>query len=98
MVFDDQRIHFYILSNFYHSARNFHNVRCVRSVDRISYLVIVMKVTAAILKNANSKGAAIFRKILDDKNTVRPHLKTGGKISDLKDKFNLAKIASIKKV
>ena len=57
-----------------------------------------MKVAAAIRKNANSKGAAIFRKMLDDKNTVRPHLKTGGKISDLKDKFNLVKIASIKKV
>jgi hypothetical protein len=55
-----------------------------------------MKATAAIRKNANSKGAAIFKKMLDDKNAVHKHLKKGGKISDLKNKFNLVKTVSIK--
>ena len=45
---------------------------------------------------SNSKGAAIFKKMLDDKKTVFAHLKKGGKISDLKNKFNLVKPASIK--
>lgn len=40
---------------------------------------------------ANSKGAAIFKKMLDDKKAISEHIKKGGKISDLKDKFNFVK-------
>ena len=39
----------------------------------------------------NSKGASIFKKILDDKNTIHKHIQKGGKISDLKEKFNFVK-------
>jgi hypothetical protein len=39
----------------------------------------------------NSRGAAIFKKILDDKRAIEKHLKKGGKISDLKKQFNFAK-------
>lgn len=42
------------------------------------------------MKNANSKGAAIFRKMLEDKNAIRKHIKKGGRISDLKDKYSFA--------
>jgi hypothetical protein len=39
----------------------------------------------------NSKGAAIFKKMLDDKKVIEKHLKAGGKISELKKRFNFAK-------
>jgi hypothetical protein len=55
-----------------------------------------VKAAANIRKQASSKGAAIFKKMLEDKNAVRQHLKSGGKISDLKDKFRLVKTVSIK--
>ena len=55
-----------------------------------------MKNSAAMRNTANSKGAVIFKKMLDDKKAVRAHLKKGGKISDLKGKFNLVKTVSIK--
>ncbi len=42
-------------------------------------------------KKKESKGAAIFRKILADKNTIARHLKNGGELADLKDNFNFAK-------
>ncbi len=32
----------------------------------------------------NSKGAAIFKKMLDDKNALHEHIKKGGKIEDFK--------------
>ena len=38
----------------------------------------------------NSKGASIFKKILEDKNAIHEHLLNGGKISDLKDKYKFA--------
>lgn len=38
----------------------------------------------------NSKGAAIFRKMLEDKKAIHQHLENGGKISDLKDKYRFA--------
>jgi hypothetical protein len=62
----------------------------------IYYLYISMKNTAATHKTSNSKGAAIFRKMLDDKMAIHEHIKKGGKISDLKDKFNFVKPVSIK--
>jgi hypothetical protein len=46
---------------------------------------------ATILKPSNSKGAAIFKKKLDDKKAIQEHLKTGGKISDLKDRYKFVK-------
>jgi hypothetical protein len=55
-----------------------------------------MKDSAAISKNANSKGAAIFKKMLEDKMAIGEHLKKGGKISDLKNKFHFVKSVSIK--
>ena len=50
-----------------------------------------MKTKEAIQKATNSKGAAIFKKMLDDKKTIHAHLKKGGKLSDLKEKFNFVK-------
>ena len=45
-------------------------------------------------KRKESKGAAIFSKILADKNTIAHHLKSGGELADLKDNFNFAKPVS----
>jgi len=41
-----------------------------------------------IEKKLNSKGAAIFKKMLDDKKAISEHLKNGGKLTDLKDKYH----------
>jgi hypothetical protein len=38
----------------------------------------------------NSKGASIFKKMLDDKNAISKHLQNGGKLIELKDKYNFA--------
>ncbi len=35
-------------------------------------------------KSLNSKGASIFKKMLEDKNAIHQHLQKGGKLSDLK--------------
>jgi hypothetical protein len=40
---------------------------------------------------ANSKGASLFQKMLNDKKSIREHIQKGGKISDLKDKFSFVK-------
>jgi hypothetical protein len=50
-----------------------------------------MNQKATILKPANSKGAAIFKKMLDDRKAIQEHLKKGGKISDLKDRYKFVK-------
>jgi hypothetical protein len=55
-----------------------------------------MKAPANIRKHAGSKVAAIFKKMLEDKNAVRQHLESGGKIADLKNKFCIVKTDSIK--
>ena len=47
-----------------------------------------MKNTNDIKKPLNSKGAAVFKKMLDDKRAIHEHLKNGGKLIDLKDKYN----------
>jgi hypothetical protein len=44
-----------------------------------------------IQKSANSKGAAIFKKMLEDKRAIHEHIQGGGKISDLKGQFNFVK-------
>ena len=41
-----------------------------------------MKNNKDIKKPLNSKGAAIFKKMLDDKNALHEHFKNGGKIED----------------
>jgi hypothetical protein len=57
-----------------------------------------MKKSADLLRATNSKGAAIFRKMLEDKKTIHEHLRRGGKVADLKDQFNFVKPISIKGV
>jgi len=39
---------------------------------------------------SNSKGAFIFKKILEDKKAIHEHLLHGGKLSDLKDQYKFA--------
>jgi hypothetical protein len=39
-------------------------------------------------KPLNSKGASIFKKMLEDRKAIRLHLQNGGKLTDLKDKYN----------
>jgi len=43
----------------------------------------------------NSKGGAIFKKMLEDKRAIHEHLKKGGKFSDLKDDYNFVTPLSI---
>lgn len=38
----------------------------------------------------NSRGSAIFKKMLEDKKAIHEHLQSGGKLPDLKDKYNFA--------
>jgi hypothetical protein len=47
------------------------------------------KETIAITEN--SKGAFIFKKMLEDKKAIQDHIRKGGKLEDLKGKFNFAK-------
>lgn len=49
------------------------------------------KVNIAKTKTDNSKGAAIFKKMLEDKKAIHEHIRKGGKIADLKDKFKFVK-------
>ncbi|MFM7857437.1 MAG: hypothetical protein ACKO96_37330 [Flammeovirgaceae bacterium] len=53
-----------------------------------------MKIAVKNQVSKNSKGAAIFKKMLSDKKFIHEHLKKGGKLSDLKDKFDFAKPVS----
>ncbi|MDR3696401.1 hypothetical protein [Mucilaginibacter sp.] len=41
-------------------------------------------------KPLNSRGSAIFKKMLEDKKAIHEHLQKGGKLTDLKDKYNFA--------
>lgn len=50
-----------------------------------------MKDNKKISTSSNSKGAAIFKKMIEDKKAIHAHIKKGGKISDLKEKFNFVK-------
>ncbi len=45
--------------------------------------------------STNSKGAFIFKKMLEDKQAIAAHLQKGGKLSELKGKFNFVKPLSI---
>jgi hypothetical protein len=44
-----------------------------------------------IQKPLNSKGASIFKKMLEDKKAIHQHLQNGGKLSDLKNKYRFVK-------
>ncbi len=45
--------------------------------------------------STSSKGASIFKKMIEDKKAIREHIQKGGKISEIKDKFNFVKPVSI---
>ena len=55
-----------------------------------------MQKKTTIQPSSNSKGASIFKKILEDKKAIHQHLQKGGKISDIKENFNFVKPLSIK--
>lgn len=57
----------------------------------------MMEKTQNIEKPLSSKGAAIFKKMLDDKKAIHEHLANGGKITDLKDKYQFLDPLSIYK-
>ena len=44
-----------------------------------------------IQKPLNSKGASIFKKMLEDKKAIHQHLQKGGKLADLKNKYRFVK-------
>ena len=50
-----------------------------------------MKSKKNISSLSNSKGASIFKKILEDKKAIHEHIRKGGKIAGLKEKFNFVK-------
>lgn len=50
-----------------------------------------MKPNNKIVSVANSKGAAIFKKMLEDKKAINMHLQSGGTLFDIKEKFNFVK-------
>ena len=54
-----------------------------------------MKNNKDIKKPLNSKGAAIFKKMLDDKKAIHQHLMKGGTLIDLKDKYQFLDPLSI---
>lgn len=54
-----------------------------------------MKNKKNIETTTSSKGAAVFKKMLDDKKAIREHIQKGGKIADIKEKFNFVKPLSI---
>ena len=50
-----------------------------------------MQKNKTIKKALNSKGASIFKKMLEDKNAIHQHLQKGGKLSDIKNKYRFVK-------
>lgn len=50
-----------------------------------------MKPINNIASAANSKGAAIFKKMLEDKKAISKHIQSGGTLTDIKEKFNFVK-------
>ena len=45
----------------------------------------------AIKKTLNSKGASIFKKMLEDKDAIHQHLQKGGKLADIKNKYRFVR-------
>lgn len=54
-----------------------------------------MKTQDNIKTPPKSKGAAIFKKMIEDKKAIREHIQKGGKISEIKDNYNFVKPLSI---
>jgi hypothetical protein len=50
-----------------------------------------MKRKKNISSPSNSRGASIFKKMIEDKKAIHEHIRKGGKIADLKEKFNFVK-------
>ncbi len=46
--------------------------------------------------HTNSKGAYIFKQMLEDKKAISKHLQTGGKLSELKDKYKFLDLLSLR--
>ncbi len=44
-----------------------------------------------IQKPLNSRGASIFKKMLEDKKAIHQHLQNGGKLAELKNKYRFVK-------
>jgi hypothetical protein len=54
-----------------------------------------MKKNKIKTSKSSSKGAPIFKKMIEDKKAIHEHLKKGGKIDDLRGKFDFAKPISL---
>jgi len=50
-----------------------------------------MQKQKTISQKLNSKGASVFKKMLEDKKAIHEHLKKGGKLDDLKNKYRFVK-------
>ena len=50
-----------------------------------------MEKNKTITPTLNSKGASIFKKMLEDKRAIHQHLQKGGKLADLKNKYRFVK-------
>ena len=50
-----------------------------------------MEKNKIITPTLNSKGASIFKKMLEDKRAIHQHLKKGGNLSELKNKYRFVK-------
>ena len=50
-----------------------------------------MEKNKIIKTSLNSKGASIFKKMLEDKKVIHQHLQKGGKLADLKNKYRFVK-------
>jgi uncharacterized membrane-anchored protein YhcB (DUF1043 family) len=57
-------------------------------VEKILNFVLFMENKENIITTGNSKGAAIFKKMLEDKKAIHEHIAKGKKISELKTQFN----------
>jgi len=50
-----------------------------------------MEKNKIITPTLNSKGASIFKKMLEDKRAIHQHLQKGGNLSELKNKYRFVK-------
>jgi hypothetical protein len=50
-----------------------------------------MRKSPTIAITENSKGAFIFKKMLEDKKVIQDHIRNGGKLEDLKGEFRFVK-------
>jgi hypothetical protein len=62
----------------------------------ISCYICIVIVKEIHTNSKNTIGGHIFKKMLEDKIAITTHIKNGGRLSDLKDKFKFAKPLPIK--